>query len=378
MEPQPIDRTTTRRWGSCGPWGLGLLCLAALLLCAGTAPASTADSLASCSAVDYGDAGGGESIPSRPPNQNGPTLVAIGVHLLDLREIDAIHDDFRFRGFVRAQWCDPRLAFDPAERGRDMDAFVGAAARSRLSSMWYPGGHPVNEVSEPRYLDHVLRIHADGSVQNDINLSVLLTADYDLRRFPFDSQVLPLVVESFSWDANAVQLVPDEGRIGFDEDLVLAEWRIRGIAHRVGDVNVIRSDNPVSQFVLDVQIDRKSGFYLWKLMLPLVIIVVLSWSVFWMTEESFASRSKVSATGVLTIVAYQFVIAQDLPRVAYLTVLDKIMILSFGLLAITVVQSLVVSRLLESSHARALSIDRRSRWTFPLIYALLLAWILGT
>jgi hypothetical protein len=342
---------------------------------AGSALAGALDSPAACANVEYSERASGPSVPGQPPNLSGPTLVAIGIHLSDLREIDAIHDDFSFRGFVRALWCDPRLAFDASERGRELEAFVGPAAKGRLTSMWFPGGHPVNEVSEALYLDHVLRIHSDGTVQNDINLSVKLTADYDLRRFPFDRQVLQLLVESFSWDRNAVQLIPDTERIGFADDLELAEWTILGVTHRVADVDVIRSDEPVSQFLLEMEVERKSGFYLWKLLLPLVIIVALSWSVFWMSEESFASRSRVSATGVLTIVAYQFVISADLPRVPYLTVLDRIMILSFGLLAVTVIQSLVVSRQRESDADRALRIDRTSRWAFPSVYAVLLGWI---
>jgi hypothetical protein len=93
-----------------------------------------------------------------------------------------------------------------------------------------------------------------------------------------------------------------------------------------------------------------------------------------MGDERFAGRSRISATGVLTIVAYQFVLAEGLPRVGYLTVLDKVMIVSFGLLAVTVLESLLVSRQPEGSEA-ALRIDRTARWVFPLAYALMVALI---
>jgi hypothetical protein len=80
---------------------------------------------------------------------------------------------------------------------------------------------------------------------------------------------------------------------------------------------------------------------------------------------------------VLTIVAYQFVVGEDLPRIAYLTLLDKVMILSFVLLAVTVVQSLIVSRYQDDDMPRAKRIDRLSRLLFPGTYLLLLLLIVA-
>ena len=109
----------------------------------------------------------------------------------------------------------------------------------------------------------------------------------------------------------------------------------------------------------------------------LFVIVMLSWSVFWMSDEPFAGRSRISATGVLTIVAYQFVLAEGLPRVAYLTLLDKLMIVSFGLLAVTVLESLLVSRHPRGS-AAALRIDRAARWVFPVAYVAMIFAVFQT
>ena len=94
-------------------------------------------------------------------------------------------------------------------------------------------------------------------------------------------------------------------------------------------------------------------------------------------DEPLGGRTRITATGVLTIVAYQFVASEQLPRVAYLTLLDKIMVISFALLAVTVLESLLVSRKPAGS-PEAHAIDRRSRWLFPLAYALLLAVVVLT
>jgi len=162
--------------------------------------------------------------------------------------------------------------------------------------------------------------------------------------------------------------VDEGGRTGFDPSLKLPEWEIESATGSVSEVSVMRSRETFSRYTLDIQIARKPGFYLWKVFLPLVIIVAMSWSIFWMPEERFAQRSRITSTGVLTIVAYQFAFGGDLPRIGYLTLLDKAMILSFGLLAVTMLESLMISTWQERDKGRALRTDRASRLIFPAAY----------
>ncbi len=308
------------------------------------------------------------SDPSLPPVTDGPTPVEIGFFVTELRDIDAVQGSFHYRGSVHVMWCDPRRAFDPAEAGVDERVVSGPAADAEFERHWNPRGFPVNRIGGFEITDRVVRVRHDGAVRQDLNISVDLSTSLDLRRFPFDEQTLALDVESTTWDRDRLRFIPNADLTGFSADFELPEWRILGVESRVEEVPVLRSNVPFVRNVIEIRIARESGFYLWKGLLPLFIIVMLSWSVFWMTDEPFAGRSRISATGVLTIVAYQFVLAEGLPRVAYLTLLDKVMIASFGLLAVTVLESLIVSRQPFGSEA-AIRIDRTARWLFPLAYA---------
>ena len=132
-----------------------------------------------------------------------------------------------------------------------------------------------------------------------------------------------------------------------------------------------RAESPSPK--VEVEVTREYGFYILKVGVPLVLIVVLSWAVFWMKDEPMAGRIRISSTGVLTIVAFQFAVGGNLPRVPYLTLLDRVMIVSFMLIAITVLQSILVAHYEERDVSRARRIDRVSRWVFPLLYVVLLA-----
>ena len=313
-----------------------------------------------------------ESTAIAPPNPNGPSIVGVGFHVNDIRGIDPVNNQFEFRGYIRVLWCDPRLSFDPQTEGKSERIFMGEQAEQMRTEIWSPAGYPVNGVGELSASERVLRIRHDGTVEQNINISVLLSTEFDLRRFPFDRQILNLQVESFAWDRDHLRFIHDETISGFSEGIAIPEWNIVDVVGGVKEVSVMKSDTPFARYILEIEISRKPGFYLWKVFLPLVLIVALSWSVFWMTDERFSNRSRISATGVLTIVAYQFAFAKDLPRIGYLTLLDQIMIGSFVLLAVTVLESLMVDRANKTDSSEAKRIDRTSRWLFPVVYAALL------
>jgi ABC-type bacteriocin/lantibiotic exporter with double-glycine peptidase domain len=97
--------------------------------------------------------------------------------------------------------------------------------------------------------------------------------------------------------------------------------------------------------------------------------VGISWSVFWMSGETLASRIAISFTGILTVVAYQFVINDVLPKVTYFTLWDTILLLSFVLMALTVAVNVLQAVLRIKRRGKlANEIDATARVAFPVTY----------
>lgn len=312
----------------------------------------------------------GNGNPRTPPNADGPTAIRAGFFIKDLKDIDAVQSSFWFRGVLTFRWCDPRLAFDPATADTDERSFFGAEVLAE--PIWRGRGFLVNLVGDAEETARVLRIRYDGTASGSANMSARLASNFDLRRFPFDTQRLILEIESYVWDEGQVRIMADEEKTGFAETFEIPEWTVTDVQANVRTVDVVRADKPFSRLTLAIDIKRKSGFYLWKILLPLLIIVMLSWSVFWMVDEYFGMRVRLAATGVLTVVAYQFAVAKDLPRVGYLTLIDKVTVISFLLLATTVLESYLASSARAKDPEKALRIDRAARWMFPLGYAALI------
>ena len=124
-----------------------------------------------------------------------------------------------------------------------------------------------------------------------------------------------------------------------------------------------------SAFIVSVEVQRES-FYMRRLVIiPLVVIVLLSFSVFWMDRSSLGDRLSVSFIGILTGVAYQLVMSEQLPRISYVTLMHGFLSLSFLTMCATVVINLVVGALDKRGQvALGDRIDRRCRWGFPLAY----------
>jgi hypothetical protein len=103
--------------------------------------------------------------------------------------------------------------------------------------------------------------------------------------------------------------------------------------------------------------------------LPLALIVMLSWSVFWMDQSSVGDRVNVSFIGILTVVAYQIVLSEILPRISYLTMMNGFLNVSFFVMCAGVVVSLRVSWLDRNGQRDAGDrVDQICRWLFPLVY----------
>jgi hypothetical protein len=126
----------------------------------------------------------------------------------------------------------------------------------------------------------------------------------------------------------------------------------------------------LSAFVLDVPVHREGTFYLVKLMLPLLVIIMLSWSNFWINGKG-DGRIRLTFVCLLAVVAYQNVLSRFLPRLTFLTFTDWIILFAQVSLALTVIENAWVHQLmLKDRTAKADRIDFWARLAIPGIVAL--------
>jgi len=314
------------------------------------------------------------SATPRPARAAVPHTVQLGIYVVDITDLDERAGTFTAEFDVVARWQDPQSGFDVEAEGRELRTLMGQAAAAFLDGIWKPALFAVNVVGARDEGHNTVTEAADGTITLRSRMVRAVRAPLDFRHFPFDSQVLPVHIESYLFDADNLEIVPFKDFSGFDETFQMHEWDVRSLTTRSEQRARAQEDGRVySRLSFLIHIQRLSGYYIWKIMLPMFIIVMVSWIVFWMSGEMLGRRAGVSSTGMLTVIAYQFVIAGSLPRFPYLTVMDYVTLVSLVVIAATMLENLLASRLDEG---RRLRLDRYCRVLFPVSYVLGLAVVL--
>jgi len=310
-----------------------------------------------------------------PQEDGGPVVVRASFEIL---EISAINDDketFEFTGIMTLKWRDRRQAFDPAAAGVKEKIYQGDYQFNEISPSWYPQLVLVNSAGSYDSQGVVLRAEPDGTQTLIEKISAVAKTDLNLRRFPFDSQTLTAVFQVLGFDRSEVTLQVDQTGSAIRSGLSIPQWFIRGVSISSQDRPTFIAGKPsvTSGFVTAVDARRASFYISHLVILPLVVIVLLSFSVFWIEPSSTSDRMNISFIGILTAVAYQLVMNDTLPRIAYVTWMNACLSLSFLMMVGTVIVHLTVGNLDRKGNAAlALRIDRYCRWVFPLAYVGLL------
>jgi len=300
-----------------------------------------------------------------------PVVVDVGLFLVDFVDINADEQTFEFTANLSMRWQDPRLAFDPEEAGTPEKVYQGAYQFAELYPGWWPQLVLRNESGRFESQGVVLRVSPEGVVSYSEQIQAIAEIKMNLRRLPFDRQRFGLTFEVLGFDLNRVLLRADPQRTGYGET-TLSQWRIDGVeAVSTTDEPVYANgeETRISAISFYFPATRSPRFLLRLIVFPIMILVALTWSVFWMDRESLGSRMDISFIGILTVVAFQIVVSDRMPRISYFTIMSAFMYVSYLTLAASVVVNLRVSALdRRGEAARGNHLDRTCRWLFPASY----------
>ncbi len=208
--------------------------------------------------------------------------------------------------------------------------------------------------------------------------NVTLETPMKLRKFPFDTQVLEAYLIAFGDSKEEVLLEVDQRVLGASEEYAEVNRRVNIAQWQLVNLDLIpfstdhryyADEEEISGVRLEITMRRIPDNMIWKVILPMVILVSLMWAVFWMDIHDLSDRLNVSFIGILTIVAYQFLIDGTMPRISYFTFTDSIVLFSFVVMCLTILESLIVVSLSNRGRdVMARRVDRTAKWLFPGVF----------
>jgi hypothetical protein len=306
------------------------------------------------------------AVLQQPPNSDGsPVMVSIALVLLNITDIDEVLERFHVNAYLFMRWHDSRLKY--AQTSPQLKA-----TKYSKGAIWSPTVELLNAV-DPRYSVHEgMIVTTDGVVSYTERFSAAATSSFALRSFPFDSQTLNLVFRPYVGERKDFSLTLDHRRSKMVPEVrlysSLASWDVERLGARAAIVEA-SDGGPVTEARFQISIRRKSDFYMWKVILPLLLMVMLSWAVFWIEADDVATQVQIAVTTVLTIIAFAFAISGSLPRVSYLTFIDVFFLTCylFVFIAIAELMSVHVSHRTRGSDT-AERIRWHARWLVPIAF----------
>ncbi len=324
------------------------------------------------SGPEFPNAGASEADLLSLPGDGSPVVVRAAFHLQDINEIDEEAETFQFTGVLTLTWQDRRQAFDPQKTQAKEKIYQGNYQFNELSPAWYPQVMLANESGLYEKHAVLLRVKPDGTSTLVETVNAVAEVNLDLRRCPFDNQRLDVVFEVLGFDTSEVVLEAEPvPPLTGDQKIRRPQWILtnRNFSIREHTAPYAGSQGTSSSFVLTIDVQRQSFFMLRLVVVPLLLIVMLSWSVFWMDRSSLGDRINLSFIGILTAVTFQMVVSEILPQISYITLIHGFINISFFFMCVTAMINLVVGWLdKRGDFKRGDLIDYRCRRIVPLAY----------
>ena len=167
--------------------------------------------------------------------------------------------------------------------------------------------------------------------------------------------------------------------IKYKNENFLKEWTVK----KAEIDNILYKTKSVSQFnrskiteavedriQIKITVERNINYFIFKIIIPVFLILTIAWSVMWIPPNQVESRLTTSIIALLALIAYNFVFNEDIPKLSYLTSLDRYILLSYLFCAIPTFLTIYFSRITKKDYKIALEINKKSRLFGIIIYSI--------
>lgn len=298
------------------------------------------------------------------PLADGPaTEVQVGWGVVDILDIDDINQQIEGDFILTLAWVDPRL-----------EGLEGC--RFQRSRVWVPEVTLYNSFAltarKTNLLDQVA-VGPGGRLTYQQRYRGHISTYHPLQDFPFDAQTFVFRVGSVERAPDQMVLVPMTERTFLGSRLNIEGWRITGLETAAAIEPIPALNENRSLFTARLGAERVATYYVFKIMLPMCLIVMMSWAVFWVPAHRYEFQIGLGATSMLTLIAFQLSMSTYLPRLGYFTTADQLIAWATVLVFLAILNAVATGVLVNSGReAAAVRLDGLCRWLFPLL--LVVGW----
>lgn len=296
----------------------------------------------------------------RPGDQSEKFPIKVGFIVIDIDGVDGAQQSFVANFAIVAEWNDPRLIED-IDYIRVMDA----------DDVWTPNLQILNQQKLfTTFRDEVV-VQADGDVTYTQRYWGTLSYPMNLKDFPLDEHSLKIKLVAAGKDALNIHFDVNEDKTDMSQVLTVTDWEVLGWDAYAESIEVGPRLPNLPGMVFEFEAKRLVKFYLIKVLIPLMLIVLMSLVVLFIDPNHIGPKLSISITAILTLIAYRFLLGNLLPKISYLTHMDYFIFGSMFLVFAVLVETSIVARYMSQDKEQKASIlDYWSRWVFIALFLL--------
>lgn len=271
------------------------------------------------------------------------TFKAVGIRVEIFRIYDicaeASHFTCDFEVFM--EWCDPEIVGIEATDESKVPGGRNNAGCFDPQGGWRPKWTPhlLFHNQYDRLATWCKKYHVvdrdTGKVSAKLGYRGQFYDVMDMKMFPFDRQVLHVVIAS---EHPLMEMEYVQHPTGKKDTMLyenLAEWdlynprkanllRPQAYHDILGDHNV-----GFQRYIVQIRVERRYMYFVYNVFTPIFFMALLTATTWSINPTISGERIAATFTLLLSLIAFKFAIAQHMPLVPYLTYLDQYMIMAF-------------------------------------------------
>ncbi len=323
----------------------------------------------------------GQPSPTDETLLQKPIEVEVGIKLQQIANIDQKSENYSAVATLTMLWNDPALAFRVDECQCEFQTYTAKdfIDFTTKEEVRWPAFTYLNQQNNRWIQNDYVVVQPDGEAFYFERFTTNFQApDFDFRRFPFDTQQFFIRVQSL-YGSSYFQFAPSKlNEVG--TQLGEEEWYVTDFETEVVE-ETSSIGNETSNFIFRFFARRHLSFYIFRIFVPLILIITVSWITFFL--EDYGKRVDATTANLLLFIAFNFTIANDLPRLGYMTYMDALLIGAFFISVLVVIYNVYLKRQEILNRETWLKrIDRFMIWLYPLVYftafSLITSYFFGT
>ncbi|XP_072015975.1 neuronal acetylcholine receptor subunit alpha-9-like [Amphiura filiformis] len=226
------------------------------------------------------------------PSQDGPLNVGLQLTLVNFDFIDEANEVATVHGWLSQTWNDSRLTWDPA-------AYNGTESMTiKSTDVWLPDIETYNTGTVVENVDADVVVYNTGMMLRIPSVLITFTCKMDLKFFPYDNQVCPLIFGSWHHHVDVLNLTQSSLLADLSYHFPSSDFELTKISSKR---NVVKYDCCPEKYVditYTLHLKRVSSAYSVKLVLPAALTGFLILATFLLPPASY---EKITLCGLIFI-----------------------------------------------------------------------------